>query len=78
MKVVALATTYPADQLTEAHLVLPSLEGITPDESTDWPSTEEALRPADEERRSPGSLLPLTPMAWRQIAQCVLARLGQP
>jgi HAD superfamily hydrolase (TIGR01509 family) len=29
MKVVALATTYPADLLTEAHLVLPSLEGIT-------------------------------------------------
>ncbi len=31
MKVVALATTYPADQLTEAHLVLPSLKGITAD-----------------------------------------------
>jgi HAD superfamily hydrolase (TIGR01509 family) len=32
MKVVALATTYPADQLTEAHLVLRSLEGIALEE----------------------------------------------
>lgn len=30
MNVVALATTYPAEQLIEAHLVLPSLEGIIP------------------------------------------------
>ena len=32
MRVLALATTYPASQLTEAHLVLPSLEGIDPSE----------------------------------------------
>ena len=31
MKVVALATTYPAEQLTEAHLVIPSLEGLSLD-----------------------------------------------
>ena len=29
MKVVGLATTYPADQLTAAHLVLPSLDGVS-------------------------------------------------
>ena len=31
MKVMALATTYQADQLTDAHLVVPSLEGLSPD-----------------------------------------------
>lgn len=31
MKVVALATTYPAEQLTAANLVLPSLEGVSLD-----------------------------------------------
>lgn len=30
MKVLALATTYPPDQLAEADLVLPSLNGVTP------------------------------------------------
>jgi len=28
MKVVALSTTYQAEQLTDAHLVIPTLEGI--------------------------------------------------
>ncbi len=32
MAVLALATTYPADRLTEAHLVLPSLDGVAPEE----------------------------------------------
>ena len=32
MRVLALATTYPASQLTEAHLVLPNLGGIDPSE----------------------------------------------
>jgi beta-phosphoglucomutase-like phosphatase (HAD superfamily) len=31
MKVVALATTYPAEQLQQADLVLPTLAGISPD-----------------------------------------------
>lgn len=31
MRVLALATTYPHDQLTEADLVLPSLEGVRPE-----------------------------------------------
>ncbi|MBS0159311.1 MAG: HAD family phosphatase [Nitrospira sp.] len=32
MRVLAVATTYPAAQLTEAHLVLPSLEEIQPND----------------------------------------------
>lgn len=32
MRVLALATTYPASQLREAHLVLESLEGVAPEE----------------------------------------------
>ncbi len=31
MKVVGMATTYPAPRLTQAHLVLPSLEEVTLD-----------------------------------------------
>lgn len=31
MQVIGLATTYPADRLLEAHLVLPSLEGLSMD-----------------------------------------------
>ena len=30
MRVLAVATTYPASQLTDAHLVVPSLDGIQP------------------------------------------------
>ncbi len=30
MRVLAVATTYPASQLGDAHLILPSLKGITP------------------------------------------------
>ena len=32
MRVLAVATTYPASQLTDAHLVLPSLDGVDPAE----------------------------------------------
>ena len=31
MRVIALATTYPPEQLTEADLVLPNLEGVRPE-----------------------------------------------
>jgi len=30
MRVLAIATTYPASQLTEAHLVLSTLDGVDP------------------------------------------------
>ncbi|HNN44360.1 MAG TPA: HAD family phosphatase, partial [Nitrospira sp.] len=30
MRVLAIATTYPASQLTEAHLVLPELDNVQP------------------------------------------------
>ena len=32
MRVLAVATTYPAAQLTEAHLVLPVVEEIQPND----------------------------------------------
>ena len=32
MRVLAVATTYSASQLSDAHLVLPNLEGVTPAE----------------------------------------------
>lgn len=47
MRVLALATTYPPEQLTEADLVLPSLEGILPESIEPLLSTDQPPKPSD-------------------------------
>lgn len=50
MRVLALATTYPPEQLTEADLVLPNLEGLLPESLT---ARLQANRPAEPSRPLP-------------------------
>lgn len=47
MRVLALATTYPPEQLTEADLVLPSLEGILPESIEPLLSTDQPPKTSD-------------------------------
>ncbi|MEY4705366.1 MAG: hypothetical protein RL042_1571 [Nitrospirota bacterium] len=47
MRVLALATTYPPEQLTEADLVLPSLEGLPPESIEPLLPTDQPSKPSD-------------------------------
>jgi HAD superfamily hydrolase (TIGR01509 family) len=47
MRVLALATTYPPEQLTEANLVLPSLEGLPPESIEPLLPTDQPSKPSD-------------------------------
>jgi beta-phosphoglucomutase-like phosphatase (HAD superfamily) len=47
MRVVALATTYPPEQLAEADLVLPNLEGVRPESIEPLVSANRLAEPSD-------------------------------
>jgi HAD superfamily hydrolase (TIGR01509 family) len=51
MRVLALATTYPPDQLTEADLVLPNLEGVRPESIEPLVSANRPSEPAGHVNR---------------------------